>query len=590
MNIVLLFRNSVRNISKAFVRFPLTCVLLLIVLVLTLMDVNLMLPQFLHESIALWVAVVLSLAVTLVIEGTKRRIWIIACAYAGVVLMSVGYYAIIQGGLFELIEATRFGVILGVLLLASLVIPVLRHKAVFNEVFLSFFKGFFTTGFFVGVAYGGIMAILGAVDNLLFRLPETTYMYVSLSVWIFCAPIVFLSLVPSFGNQEETERNQRLCTMPGFLRIMLMYVVIPLAYVYTLVLVLYVIRTLVMGEAHTLLYPMSLTYFSVVLMIYILTGTIENKLIRISRFLFPKLMLAISLYTSIQLFLEIPKFGVTNTTYYAILYTIYSLAVGVITIFLPIKRNEILAMILSGLLVISIIPPVDSFTASTSSQTRIVEEVLLRNDMRDGDKIVSNASISEDDKARLRTAMAYLDEINAPQLIRGVPEYFSYYSDFSMTFGFDVYPDYNQRNDNVKEFSYQMNRRKPVLMPDGGYLFVFGWTSGTSTLDERSIGVIEHNGQEYTLYLLTGPERYEIELRLDEEALLNVSAYEARQALIDSGVVPGSFSQIPPQNMTFAMESEEASMEIVFSSMEGFDAEDEKSMNTDIVVLVYFKE
>lgn len=588
MKLSLMVRSGVQNIFKVFVRFPLTCVLLFAVLILTFLDVDVMVPQFVHESFALWIGVALSLAATLAVEG--RKIWIQVVSYVGVLLAMVGYYALIQGGTFALIEMTRFGVILGVLLLACLVIPVFRHRSVFNEGFISSFKGFFTTAFFVGVAYGGIMAILGAVDNLLFRLPGTTYMYVSLFVWIFCAPIVFLSLIPKFGIEEEKERNARLCSVPGFMRIMLMYVVIPLAYVYTLVLIAYIVRTLVTGDSGALLYPMALTFFAAVIMIYILSGTLENKLISFSRLLFPKLMLVIALYTSIQLFRELPKVGVTNTTYYAILFTVYSCVVGVVTIFLPMKRNEILAMILSGLLVISIVPPVDAFTVSTNMQTTIAEEVLVRNGMRDGDVIVRNVDIPEEDKAKLRTAMAYLDEIDAPQLVKGIPAYFSYYADFSMTFGFDVNPDYVTTYSGMKEFSYQMNRREPILLPDGGYLFVFGFTSGTSTDDERSIGVIEHNGQEYTLFLLTGPERYTIELRSKDTSILSVSALEARQSLVDSGVAPGSFSQIPPANMTFATENEAASLEVIFSAMEGYDATDEHAMNTDMVVLVYMKE
>lgn len=590
MKIMLLLKNSLWNISKAFVRFPLTCALLLAVLVLTLMDVDVMIPQYLHESVALGVGILLSLAVSLAIEGTKGKVWILVASYAGVILLSAGYYAIIQAGPFALIESTRLGVILSILLLAALVIPVLRHKANFNEVFLSFFKGFFTTAFFVGIAYGGVMSILGAVDNLLFRLPEKTYLYVSLTVWIFCASIVFLSLIPRFGREEETERNQRLCSMPGFLRIVLTYVVIPLAYVYTLVLILYIIRTLVAGEAQTLLYPMSLTYFSTVLMIYLLSGTLENKLIRISRFLFPKLMLVIALYTSIQLFLEIPKVGVTNTTYYAILITVYSFIVGVVTIFLPIKRNEMLAMLLSGLLLVSIVPPVDAFTLSTRLQTSIAEEVLVRNGMRDGDKIIRNQNLSEEDKAKLRTAMAYLDEIDAPQLIRGVPEYFSYYSDFNMMFGADVSLEYNAGSDEVDSFSYQMNQREPVSLPDGGYLFVFGWTGGTSSDNERSIGVVDYDGKTYTLYLLTGPDRYDIELRSGTTGILTVSAYDAYQSLVDAGVAPGTYSQVDPQYMRYMVENDEASMHVVFSSMDGYIAEDRKSMNTSVTVIVYFED
>lgn len=590
MKIMLLFKTSLRNISKAFVRFPLTCVLLLAVLVLTLMDVDVMIPQYLHESVALWVAVVLSLAVSLAIEGTKRKVWILVASYAGVILLSAGYYAIIQASPFALIESTRLGVILGILLLASLVIPVLRHKANFNEVFLSFFKGVFATAFFVGVAYGGVMSILAAVDNLLFRLPEKTFLYVTLILWIFCASIVFLSLVPSFGREEEAERNQRLCSMPGFLRIVLMYVVIPLAYVYTIVLILYIVRTLVAGEAQTLLYPMSLTYFSSVLMIYLLCGTLENKLIRISRFLFPKLMLIIALYTSIQLFLEIPKVGVTNATYYAILFTVYSCIVGVITIFLPIKRNEILAMVLSGLLLVSIIPPIDAFTVSTRMQTTIADEVLVRNGMRDGSKIIRNENLSKEDEAKLRTAMAYLDEIDTPQLIQGVPEYFSYYSDFTMVFGVDVNPEYDAGVYEDNSFSYQMNRKKPIILSDGGYLFIYGWEGSTSLANERSIGVIHHDGKEYTLHLLTGPDRFDIELRSGMTGLLTVSAYEAYQTLTDAGVAPGAFSQIDPEYMSHMVENEEVSMNVVFSTIEGYIAKDSQSMNAELTVIVYFKD
>ena len=90
------------------------------------------------------------------------------------------------------------------LLVAFLWIPSAPPKRLsFPKSFMSGFKAFFMTLLFSGVLFLGIALVIAAIDNLLFNVDENLYIHFATLVFMFFAPIFYLSLIPNYTLDDE---------------------------------------------------------------------------------------------------------------------------------------------------------------------------------------------------------------------------------------------------------------------------------------------------------------------------------------------------------------------------------------------------
>ena len=164
---------------------------------------------------------------------------------------------------------------------------------------------------------------------------------------------------------------------PKFLEVLISYILIPLIAVFTLILVIYIIKN-IGGEFWTdnLLEPMLVSYAITVILVYILASEIENKFTAFFRKVFPKVLVPIVLFQITSSILSLADTGVTHTRYYVILFGLFAAVSGILLSFLPVRKNGVIAALLIVFAIISIVPPVDAFTVSRSSQTNTLKNVL----------------------------------------------------------------------------------------------------------------------------------------------------------------------------------------------------------------------
>lgn len=440
-------KGRLAGLTNAITRFPLTTLFLLAAAIINAYgissekDVSELLLTFV-------VGAFLSAALQVAYERFFSKLIARLSLMGAVVLLTSGYYIIISEASQQSMEVEiRTAVALFALLIAFIWVPVIKSKISFNKSFMITFKSLFNSLFFSGVIFAGVAIILGAFNILISEIDYTAFPHSANIIFMIFAPMYFLSLIPVFpgasrgqqtDGQDETIAKAAYC--PKFLEILISYILIPLIAVFTLILVLYILKN-IGGEFWTdnLLEPMLISYAITVILVYILASELENKFTAFFRKVFPKVLVPIVLFQISSSVLTLGDTGVTHTRYYVILFGIFAAVAGVLLSFMPVRKNGIIGLLLIIFATVSIVPPVDAFTVSRESQTNMLQDVLEENSMLENNKIKPNDSISAEDKQTMINAVQYLSRMDYTRKVDWLPDHFDVYRDFEKTFGFSQY-------------------------------------------------------------------------------------------------------------------------------------------------------
>lgn len=588
MKMIRVIKDRFRSISLTWVRFPVLFLLLTAIAVLLTISTETG-SSYTKEILALVLAVFLSAVMTTGFERLAKRRWLVFPAQAVALgLAALYYFTVLPGFRDSPADYLRVVILSAALLMTFLWIPCFRWKISFNDLFMSFVKAFFTTMFFIGIFFAGIMAILSAIDALLVRLPTTFMSHTSVWIWVFIAPMLFLSLIPFFGKPTAEGEEDRHYRIPGFFKVLLSYVLIPLTVLYTLVLVAYLIKTITAGDQMDLLRPMILAYCIAVILLYVLVSGSDNKISLLFRLILPKLMVLIALYQVTVLLFKVPDEGLVYSRYFIILFGIFSIAAGILMTLLPLKKNVILAVVFTGFALFSVMPPVDAFTYSSQSQAAIVEQVLSDNAMRKDGAILPNAGLSDNDRARLTAGMEYLSEMKETDRIQGVPENFEFYRDFYSLFGFSPYYGQTTDAEAVMGLYYNLDTSKSIEIDSYQSMVSIFASTYDKNMSEAIQAGVAGNGQTYDLSVKVNGSNMDLELSDGSGAVvLTASLSEMIDKIAASGL-PGEKGLVPPEDMTFDVNGSDVSMRVIFQNATREKSDSTANYDASMMVLLRF--
>jgi hypothetical protein len=169
-----------------------------------------------------------------------------------------------------------------------------------------------------------------------------------------------------------------------------------------------------------------------------------------------------------------------------ILFGIFAAVSGILMCFMAVRKNGIIAALLIGFSLFSIIPPVDAFTISRTSQTGRLTDILVENKMLENNTISPNASLSEADKKIISDSVNYLVMMEYATDISYLGEDFDVYEDFYNTFGFYRYDENPYRQDSVY---LNLNQQSPLNISDYETFVVANFY----TMDEKMDPIICKN-------------------------------------------------------------------------------------------------
>lgn len=444
------FKKIIQGIIRAGSRYPLTVLFLLAVTLLNGIMINQEKDLYTNYLFTLFIGALLSGVAQQLYERFfhKQSQRLMLMAAAGV--LTIGYYFILPtADLYELEVGIKTSVFVFALVLFYILIPTIKKRLTFNENFIVAFKAFFITSLFTLIIAIGVSSIIVAINRLLFSVDDKLILHVLNGVFSLFAPLYYLSFTPIYEDTKDKsvskkekigiqEKLSEATSVPRMLEVLISYVFIPLTAVYTAILLAYILIN-ISGSFWTdnLLEPLLVSYAVVVIVVYILSSTIQNKFTVLFRKIFPKLLIPIVLFQTIASVLKIGEMGMTQGRYYVILFGVFATIAGVIFSFLPVNKNGYAIAVLIAFSVLSILPPIDAFTVSRISQTNLLEEILIENQMLEEDKIIPNATISKEDKIRITGTSDYLAEMNYARKIEWLPDDLTNNNNFETTFGFN---------------------------------------------------------------------------------------------------------------------------------------------------------
>ncbi|EKN70838.1 hypothetical protein BABA_03204 [Neobacillus bataviensis LMG 21833] len=502
-----------------------------------------------------------------------------------VILLTAGYYLIIRPAPTLSMEIEiRTAVALFALLIAFIWVPVIKSEISFNQSFMIAFKSFFNTLFFSGVIFGGIAIILAAIQQLIFAIDSAAYSHAANIVFILFAPMYFLSLIPIYPKKDKRKENiEKAAACPKFLEILLSYIIIPLLSIFTLILVIYIIKN-IGGEfwKDNLLEPMLVSYAITIILVYILVSEIENKFTAFFRMIFPKVLVPIVLFQITSTIISLTNTGVTHTRYYVILFGIFAAAAGILLSFLPVRKNGVIAAMLIIFSAVSILPPVDAFTISRTSQMNTLKNVLLKNKMIENNQIRPNESIPAEDKQIITDTIQYLQMMGYTKKIAWLPDDFNAYNDFQDTFGFKEYQKPGQVNQSVY---LNMVQKTPITITG---FDTFATIEINMTEKNRAGKIFDFKKQGKTYSLLKEFHKDQLVLSLrgaNDQTLINFHTQEIFDKFYD---YQPSAGQITAEEATFTKENDRVKMTIVVQNV-GIEKQDKQYNNAMLLVFVQIK-
>lgn len=556
-----------KDLSRAIIRFPLTVLCLTGITAISCYLIFLSsTPPLILEKLALTllVAAVLAMAAQFAVENVSKFRTLRAAAYIASVVLAVGFF-------FLLWPAARISPEIGVrsavavfaLICAILWLPPANGKTDFNQVALTHFKAVFTSVLYAAVLSGGIAAILGTVDILLFQVDSDVYLYMLSVVWILFASICDLSLLPVFGSEQDAEREERASKYPRFLEILISYIAIPLMGAYTAVLTAYFVKILITHKWPSgQLGPLVLAYSAVGLVLFVLASLPQNRFVAWYRRLFPKALIPIVILQMVSVGIRLRAYGVTESRYYLALFGVFSLVIGIILSIRPVTGNRLIALLAAGFAIISIIPPVDAFSISQHSQISRLESILQTEGMLSGGVLTPKSSASEVTKKETTSILSYLDRHAALDELSWLPQNFDLYEDMETTFGFaSTYSGYDP-NSKYTQFSLASNAPLPI----SGYDISVNLYSSRYDSNNQPISFTVRN----TAYSMSVSHTSDSDARVsvqtaDGTELVGTDLYSFVKPLVDAN--PGSMGELPAEKLTLDAEQNGYRLRIIFQNV-----------------------
>jgi hypothetical protein len=587
-------KERLTGLTDAIARFPLTTVFLLAAAIINAYDISTekTTSKFLITFI---VGAFLSAVSQVAYERYFFKLSTRIALMGLVVLLTAGYYLIIMPVQSLNLEIEiRTAVALFALLIAFIWAPVIKSKISFNKSFMIAFKSFFNSLFFSGVIFVGISIIFTAINQLIFTVDYTVYPHTANTVFLIFAPMYFLSLIPIYpgvknNTKSQEKRDLQIETInesakcPKFLEILISYILIPLMAVFTLILVIYMIRS-IDGQFWTdnLLEPMLVSYSITVILVYILASEIENKFTWFFRKIFPKILVPIVLFQITSSTLSLADTGVTHTRYYVILFGLFAAISGILLSFLPVRKNGVIAALLIVFATISIVPPVDAFTISRSSQTETLKDVLEQNSMLEDNKIKPNKSITEKDKQTITNAIDYLYRMEYTKKIAWLPENFNAYEDFEDTFGFTQYQDPKISDQGVY---LSIEQSTPITITGYDTFIQTDIYQSDQNRDDKTFE-IEKGGKKYTL--LKDFNEGQMDLTLMGENNRKLISFQTQKIYDKFYNYHSTEGILSTEEATFTKENDTAKITIVVQNI-GIDKSNEQYNNGLLFVFVQIK-
>lgn len=396
-------------------------------------------------------------------QGNKTRLLLMhGMGFAALIL----YYFLLLDKL-NMVSITRYTGISLVLYLVFLYIPYFPDRENYEKYVIKLLTSFFITAIYSAVLFLGLAAILFTIDRLLgVNISEKVYYYTWLAVVFGFAPPYFLSGVPLYGRKLDAE------VFPKLLRILLLYIVMPLLTVYTSILYVYFIKIIVTRQWPIGLVSNLVLWYAVInaaVLFFITPIRNENRWASIYLKWSPRIIMPVLVMMFVSMGIRINAYGVTENRYYVIALGIWVFCVMIYFSLSKKLVNVMLPITLSAIAVISVMGPISSYSVSKWSQNRRFVQILSRNGMLEEGKIKKAGNVPAEDRIEISSILDYFKSNHNLKDVKYLPEDFEM-DDMDDVLGFSYQP--RQGGIDNGRFNFIMDQMSgPIDIKGYDYLF-----------------------------------------------------------------------------------------------------------------------
>lgn len=475
MKISELFKDMLKGIKNSIRRFPETicistaCVILLIYM----SEMGYRTDEGIGETLTkltmvLALGIPLSLCIKLYFERVRdyKKILLYGVYVGGAVLLILYYFVFLKD--FEMVSITRYIGCNVILYLVFLFISYIPKKENFELYVIRVLTRFFTTILYSIILYLGITVIFFTIDKLLgINIKGEIYYYNWLIVSGVFAPSFFLSGIPE--NNEELALKD----YSKLVKVLVLYIIIPLISVYTIILYIYFGKIIITRQWPEGLVSHLVLWYSVIsAAVLFLISPLLDEVTWIRRYVkvFPKAILPLIIMMFFSIGIRINTYGVTENRYYVVALGIWVLFTMIYFSFSNKRRNIILPITLAVITFVSVFGPFSSYSISKYSQNKRLEKILIRNNMIENKKAIkAESEVSERDTREISNILNYFDNNHSLRDVKVLPEDFKI-RDMEKVLGLKYHDEYHNNNNqyfyfNVFEGDHVMDIR--------GYDFLF---------------------------------------------------------------------------------------------------------------------
>lgn len=318
--------------------------------------------------------------------------------------------------------------------------------------------------FLIALLYGvvimlGLFFVAFTVKSLIYKdLSEDVFAYIA--TWsVFLGFAFFLGYFPKFRRDTQDPRLDVAQKHPAFIEILFAFVLIPIMFILTIVLLIWAIQILIVGEWQdfNLLATIFTAYSMFGIFLWIMVSHYTQSTAVFFRRVFPFSALVFLAFEAYTIYRQTVESGIKTPEYFICLLWIFaSLSIVVLMINKPV-RTRLIGWVGLVLTILAVLPFVGYQAVPVASQTTRLQAVLIKNDMIvDGSIVTAPSSISLADKIVITDAATFLmrDDYTEVRLAPWLAEKLDSSRTFSQIFGFDQTYSNNNPDETVSKEIY----------------------------------------------------------------------------------------------------------------------------------------
>lgn len=231
------------------------------------------------------------------------------------------------------------------------------------------------------------LAVLSLQELFKIEIKNEVYQNLAIICYALFAPVYFLANVPTENDKQLKELK-----FDKFLKVLGLYILLPILAIYTLILYVYLIQIIIRWElpngwVSTLVSVLGLGGFLCMLILYPLRLQNENKVVNLLSRFFSILLFPLLILMFVGIFRRFSDYGITINRAYVLLLNIWLFGISIYLYFSKARHLKWILISFAAVLLLSSIGPWSVFSVTKNTLTNNLERMFTNANMLENGKI-----------------------------------------------------------------------------------------------------------------------------------------------------------------------------------------------------------